>query len=132
MSRLRKVIASRMVESLQISAQLTATVEVDMTAISRIRNAEKAAFKAREGVGLSYLPFITKPSLKPSRPIRPSTQISTPRRGRLPTVLLRTSASPLIPRAGCWFRSSRTLVISISLGWPTRLAISLPAPATTR
>ena len=60
MSRLRKVIASRMVESLQISAQLTATVEVDMTAISRIRNAEKAAFKAREGVGLSYLPFITK------------------------------------------------------------------------
>ncbi|GAE75899.1 dihydrolipoamide acyltransferase [Cutibacterium acnes JCM 18918] len=65
MSRLRKVIASRMVESLQISAQLTATVEVDMTAISRIRNAEKAAFKAREGVGLSYLPFITKPSLKP-------------------------------------------------------------------
>ncbi|MDU4921994.1 MAG: 2-oxoglutarate dehydrogenase, E2 component, dihydrolipoamide succinyltransferase, partial [Cutibacterium avidum] len=60
MSRLRKVIASRMVESLQVSAQLTATVEVDMTAISRIRKAEKAAFKAREGVGLSYLPFITK------------------------------------------------------------------------
>ncbi|AXE39258.1 2-oxoglutarate dehydrogenase, E2 component, dihydrolipoamide succinyltransferase [Acidipropionibacterium virtanenii] len=60
MSRLRKVIASRMVESLRVSAQLTATVEVDMTAISRIRKAEKAAFKAREGVGLSYLPFITK------------------------------------------------------------------------
>ena len=60
MSRLRKVIASRMVESLQVSAQLTATVEVDMTAISRIRKAEKAAFKAREGVGLSYLPFVTK------------------------------------------------------------------------
>ncbi|MDN6792034.1 2-oxoglutarate dehydrogenase, E2 component, dihydrolipoamide succinyltransferase, partial [Acidipropionibacterium jensenii] len=60
MSRLRKVIASRMVDSLHVSAQLTATVEVDMTAISRIRKAEKAAFKAREGVGLSYLPFITK------------------------------------------------------------------------
>ena len=59
-SRLRKVIASRMVESLQVSAQLTATVEVDMTAVSRIRRAEKNAFKAREGVGLSYLPFITK------------------------------------------------------------------------
>ncbi|ERF55863.1 E3 binding domain-containing protein, partial [Cutibacterium granulosum] len=53
MSRLRKVIASRMVESLQVSAQLTATVEVDMTAVSRIRRAEKNAFKAREGVGLS-------------------------------------------------------------------------------
>ena len=60
MSRLRKVIASRMVESLQVSAQLTATVEVDMTAVSRIRRAEKNAFKAREGVGLSYLPFIAK------------------------------------------------------------------------
>ncbi|MGK2350477.1 2-oxoglutarate dehydrogenase, E2 component, dihydrolipoamide succinyltransferase [Cutibacterium sp. V947] len=60
MSRLRKVIASRMVDSLQVSAQLTATVEVDMTAISRVRKAEKASFKAREGVGLSYLPFITK------------------------------------------------------------------------
>ncbi|WP_257477678.1 2-oxoglutarate dehydrogenase, E2 component, dihydrolipoamide succinyltransferase [Acidipropionibacterium jensenii] len=60
MSRLRKVIASRMVESLHVSAQLTATVEVDMTAISRLRAAQKAAFKAREGVGLSYLPFITK------------------------------------------------------------------------
>ncbi|WP_051233068.1 2-oxoglutarate dehydrogenase, E2 component, dihydrolipoamide succinyltransferase, partial [Acidipropionibacterium thoenii] len=60
MSRLRKVIASRMVESLHVSAQLTATVEVDMTAISRLRTAQKAAFKAREGVGLSYLPFITK------------------------------------------------------------------------
>ena len=60
MSRLRKVIASRMVESLQVSAQLTATVEVDMTAVSRIRKAEKNAFKAREGVDLPYLPFIAK------------------------------------------------------------------------
>jgi len=60
MSRLRKVIASRMVESLQVSAQLTATVEVDMTAVSRIRKAKKNAFKAREGVDLPYLPFIAK------------------------------------------------------------------------
>jgi pyruvate dehydrogenase E2 component (dihydrolipoamide acetyltransferase) len=60
MSRLRKTIAKRMVESLQVSAQLTATVEVDMTAISRIRVAAKDAFKKREGASLSYLPFITK------------------------------------------------------------------------
>ena len=49
MSRLRKTIAKRMVESLQVSAQLTATVEVDLTAISRIRARAKDDFKAREG-----------------------------------------------------------------------------------
>ena len=60
MSRLRKTIARRMVESLQVSAQLTATVEVDLTAISRIRAKAKDDFKRREGASLSYLPFITK------------------------------------------------------------------------
>ncbi len=60
MTRLRKTIARRMVESLQVSAQLTATVEVDLTAISRIRARVKNDFKAREGASLSYLPFITK------------------------------------------------------------------------
>ncbi|AQP44006.1 2-oxoglutarate dehydrogenase, E2 component, dihydrolipoamide succinyltransferase [Tessaracoccus flavus] len=59
LSRLRKTIASRMVESLQVSAQLTATVEVDVTAISHIRNQVKDDFKKREGASLSYLPFIT-------------------------------------------------------------------------
>jgi len=57
MSRLRKVIAARMVESLQISAQLTTVIEVDVTKISRLRDRAKASFEAREGVKLSYLPF---------------------------------------------------------------------------
>ena len=57
MSRLRKVIAARMVESLQVSAQLTTVVEVDVTKISRLRERAKASFEAREGVKLSYLPF---------------------------------------------------------------------------
>ena len=56
---MRKVIAARMVESLQVAAQLTATVEVDVTAISHIRGKVKDDFKKREGVSLSYLPFIT-------------------------------------------------------------------------
>jgi 2-oxoglutarate dehydrogenase E2 component (dihydrolipoamide succinyltransferase) len=60
MSRLRKVIAQRMVESLQVSAQLTTVVEVDVTAISRLRDAVKAEFATREGVKLSYLPFFAK------------------------------------------------------------------------
>jgi pyruvate dehydrogenase E2 component (dihydrolipoamide acetyltransferase) len=57
MSRLRKVIAARMVESLQISAQLTTVIEVDVTKISRLRDRAKATFEAREGVKLSFLPF---------------------------------------------------------------------------
>lgn len=57
MSRLRKVIAARMVESLQVSAQLTTVVEVDVTKITRLRDKAKAAFAAREGVNLTFLPF---------------------------------------------------------------------------
>jgi len=57
MSRARQVIAQRMVESLQVSAQLTTVVEADVTAIARLRDRAKAAFEAREGVRLSFLPF---------------------------------------------------------------------------
>jgi 2-oxoglutarate dehydrogenase E2 component (dihydrolipoamide succinyltransferase) len=57
MSRLRKVIASRMTESLQTSAQLTTVVEADVTRIARLRQQARASFEAREGVKLSFLPF---------------------------------------------------------------------------
>ncbi len=57
MTRLRKVIAARMVESLQISAQLTTVVEVDMTKVARLRDKAKTSFAAREGVNLTFLPF---------------------------------------------------------------------------
>jgi 2-oxoglutarate dehydrogenase E2 component (dihydrolipoamide succinyltransferase) len=57
MSRARQVIAQRMMESLQTSAQLTTVVEADVTAIARLRDRAKAAFEAREGVKLSFLPF---------------------------------------------------------------------------
>ena len=57
MSRLRKVIAARMVESLQVSEQLTTVIEVDVTKIARLRDRSKASFEAREGVKLSFLPF---------------------------------------------------------------------------
>ncbi|THI96332.1 2-oxoglutarate dehydrogenase, E2 component, dihydrolipoamide succinyltransferase, partial [Nocardioides sp.] len=62
-SRLRKIIAQRMVESLQVSAQLTQVVEVDVTNIARLREREKADFHAREGVKLSYLPFFAKAAI---------------------------------------------------------------------
>ncbi|HEY0558817.1 MAG TPA: 2-oxoglutarate dehydrogenase, E2 component, dihydrolipoamide succinyltransferase [Frankiaceae bacterium] len=57
LSRLRQVIAHRMVESLQTSAQLTTVVEVDVTRIAQLRQRAKAQFEAREGVKLSFLPF---------------------------------------------------------------------------
>ena len=60
MSRLRKVIAERMVDSLKVSAQLTSVVEVDVTRIAALRNKAKASFEAREGVKLSFMPFFAK------------------------------------------------------------------------
>ncbi|MGB3763423.1 MAG: 2-oxoglutarate dehydrogenase, E2 component, dihydrolipoamide succinyltransferase, partial [Ornithinimicrobium sp.] len=57
MSRLRKVIATRMVESLQVSAQLTTVVEVDVTKVARLRAQAKNDFLRREGVKLSFMPF---------------------------------------------------------------------------
>ncbi len=57
LSRLRQVIAARMVESLQTSAQLTTVVEVDITRIARLRETAKRDFEKREGVKLSFLPF---------------------------------------------------------------------------
>ncbi|MDQ3423461.1 MAG: 2-oxoglutarate dehydrogenase, E2 component, dihydrolipoamide succinyltransferase [Actinomycetota bacterium] len=63
MSRLRKVIAARMVESLQTSAQLTTVVEVDVTGIARLRDRVKNDFAQREGVKLSFLPFFAKATI---------------------------------------------------------------------
>jgi 2-oxoglutarate dehydrogenase E2 component (dihydrolipoamide succinyltransferase) len=59
MSRLRKVIAARMVESLQTSAQLTTVIEVDVTKIARLREQAKASFAERESVNLTFLPFFS-------------------------------------------------------------------------
>ena len=59
-SRLRRIIAERMVQSLHISAQLTSVVEVDVTKIAALRNKVKDSFAAREGVKLSFLPFFAK------------------------------------------------------------------------
>jgi 2-oxoglutarate dehydrogenase E2 component (dihydrolipoamide succinyltransferase) len=57
LSRMRQIIAKRMVEALQTAAQLTTVVEVDVTRIARLRDRAKADFQARHGVKLSFLPF---------------------------------------------------------------------------
>ncbi|CAA9329109.1 MAG: Dihydrolipoamide acetyltransferase component of pyruvate dehydrogenase complex [uncultured Nocardioidaceae bacterium] len=64
MTRLRRTIATRMVESLQVSAQLTTVVEVDVSRIARLRGRVKEQFEQREGVKLSFLPFFAKASVE--------------------------------------------------------------------
>ncbi|WP_203138432.1 2-oxoglutarate dehydrogenase, E2 component, dihydrolipoamide succinyltransferase [Microbacterium sp. JZ31] len=57
MSRLRKVLASRAVESMQSTAQLTTVVEVDVTKLSAFRDQVKGEFQSKTGDKLSFLPF---------------------------------------------------------------------------
>jgi 2-oxoglutarate dehydrogenase E2 component (dihydrolipoamide succinyltransferase) len=57
MSRLRKVLASRAVESMQSTAQLTTVVEVDVTKLATFRDKVKNDFLAKTGDKLSFLPF---------------------------------------------------------------------------
>ena len=64
LSRLRAVIARRMVESLQVSAQLTTVVEADVTRIAKLRQQAKSDFETREGVKLSFLPFFAKAAVE--------------------------------------------------------------------
>ncbi|GAA2089457.1 2-oxoglutarate dehydrogenase, E2 component, dihydrolipoamide succinyltransferase [Aeromicrobium tamlense] len=64
LTRLRKTIANRMVESLQVAAQLTQVHEVDVTEVVRLRAQHKNAFLEREGVKLTYLPFFAKAAIE--------------------------------------------------------------------
>ncbi|WOQ15898.1 2-oxoglutarate dehydrogenase, E2 component, dihydrolipoamide succinyltransferase [Raineyella sp. W15-4] len=64
MSRIRQTIARRMRDSKDVAAQLTATVEVDLTLISRLRAQVKGDFRAQHGVGLTYLAFIAKATVE--------------------------------------------------------------------
>ncbi|MCV7276717.1 2-oxoglutarate dehydrogenase, E2 component, dihydrolipoamide succinyltransferase [Mycolicibacter arupensis] len=59
-NRIRQITAKKTRESLQATAQLTQTHEVDMTKIVALRARAKAAFAEREGVNLTYLPFIAR------------------------------------------------------------------------
>ena len=63
-SRLRQVIAERMVDALHSQAQLTSVVEVDVTKVARLRAKAKDSFKAREGVNLTFLPFFVQAAVE--------------------------------------------------------------------
>jgi pyruvate dehydrogenase E2 component (dihydrolipoamide acetyltransferase) len=59
-SRIRQITAKKTRESLQATAQLTQVHEADMTRIVALRERAKAAFAEREGVNLTFLPFIAR------------------------------------------------------------------------
>lgn len=61
--RIRQITAKKTRESLQTTAQLTQTHEVDMTKIVSLRAKAKGRFAEREGVNLTYLPFIAKAAI---------------------------------------------------------------------
>jgi pyruvate dehydrogenase E2 component (dihydrolipoamide acetyltransferase) len=63
-TRLRNTIATRMVQSLQVSAQLTQVHEVDVTEVARLRARTKDTFAEREGVKLTFLPFFAKAAIE--------------------------------------------------------------------
>ena len=59
-SHIRKQIAQHMKASLEVSARAWNAVEVNMENVARLRERTKDAFKAREGFGLTYMPFVTR------------------------------------------------------------------------
>ena len=60
MTKMRSIIAKRMVESKATSAHVHTVFKVDMTRIVRIREKEKTKYEQRNGVKLTYMPFITR------------------------------------------------------------------------
>ena len=64
LSRLRKVVAKRAVESMQTLAQLTTVVEVDVTKVAQLREAKKAAFQEETSQKLTFLPFFTQAAVE--------------------------------------------------------------------
>ena len=60
MSKMRSIIAQRMVESKRTSPHVHTVFKVDMTRIVKIREKEKAKYEQRNGVKLTYMPFITR------------------------------------------------------------------------
>jgi pyruvate dehydrogenase E2 component (dihydrolipoamide acetyltransferase) len=59
-THIRRTIAQHMKASLEISARAWNAVEVNMENVARLRERTKDAFKAREGFGLTYMPFVTR------------------------------------------------------------------------
>jgi 2-oxoglutarate dehydrogenase E2 component (dihydrolipoamide succinyltransferase) len=62
--RLRRRLAENQVVAKQTAAHVWTSVEVDYENVERVRQANKAAFKEREGFSLTYLPFISRATME--------------------------------------------------------------------
>jgi pyruvate dehydrogenase E2 component (dihydrolipoamide acetyltransferase) len=60
MTRMRSIIAQRMVDSKRTSAHVHTVFKIDMSRIVRIREKEKSKYEQRNGVKLTYMPFISR------------------------------------------------------------------------
>jgi pyruvate dehydrogenase E2 component (dihydrolipoamide acetyltransferase) len=63
LSKMRSIIAQRMVESKRTSAHVHTVFKIDMTRIARIREKEKSKYEQRNGVKLTYMPFISRAAI---------------------------------------------------------------------
>ena len=63
-NRIREITASKRVESLHLTAQLTPVQEVDMTTVAALRKKAKPAFVDKYGANLSFLPIIVKATVE--------------------------------------------------------------------
>jgi len=63
MTKMRAIIAKRMVESKQTSPHVHTVFKVDMTRIVRLREKEKSKYEQRNGVKLTFMPFITRAAI---------------------------------------------------------------------
>jgi 2-oxoglutarate dehydrogenase E2 component (dihydrolipoamide succinyltransferase) len=67
MTKMRAIIAQRMVESVRVSPHVHTVFKIDMTRVVRLREREKAAFEHRNGVKLTYMPFIAAAAVEALR-----------------------------------------------------------------
>jgi 2-oxoglutarate dehydrogenase E2 component (dihydrolipoamide succinyltransferase) len=58
LTRMRAIIAERMVESVRTSPHVYTVYKIDMTRIVHLREQHRAAFEQRHGIKLTYMPFI--------------------------------------------------------------------------
>jgi 2-oxoglutarate dehydrogenase E2 component (dihydrolipoamide succinyltransferase) len=67
LSKMRSIIAKRMVESKATSPHVHTVFKVDMTRIVKLREKEKNKYEQRNGVKLTYMPFITRAAIQALR-----------------------------------------------------------------
>jgi len=101
LTRMRAIIAERMVESLRIAPHVHSVYKVDMTRIARLRDRHRAAFEQRHGVKLTYMPFIA------------AATIAALRRFPIVNASLENSAQGLAIR----YHQNINLGIAVALDW---------------